>query len=137
MRIYEITYLLKPTLNKESIIEIKERIKTLVTEKGGLLLSEEEPHKVRLGYEIEDFQEGLLGVIRFSAKSEVPALLEDPLKKIPEILRFIVERNRDYEKRLKKTEVTEVLEEKKERVEIDVAELEEKLKEVLGEDESE
>ncbi len=135
MRIYEITYLLKPTLSKEELIKTKEKVKDEVLQEGGLLVSEEEPRKVRLGYEIKDFKEAFLGVIRFSAKPQVSLNIENRIKRIESVLRFLIERNELYEKRMRKIDKKEGIlqEEKDKKVEINLAELDQKLKEVLGE----
>lgn len=71
---YEVTYILRPSLEEAQADERAAAIGELLKTHGGTVLGLEKLGKKRLAYEIDDVREGIYVVMRF--QSEAPAAKE-------------------------------------------------------------
>lgn len=92
MSIYEVTYILRPSLEESEVEERANAIAEIVKGQGGEVNGVERLGKKRLAYEIDDVREGHYVVMQF--KSEAPASkeLERQLKLHEDVLRALVVR---------------------------------------------
>lgn len=91
MRKYELIYVLSPALSEEELAAAKERVQSLVASLGEVGEVQDWGRK-RLAYEIQDFKEGVYGLINFSAEANAPSEIERVLKITDNVLRFLVVR---------------------------------------------
>lgn len=92
MNDYEVTYILRPSLEEAEVDERANAIAEILKQQGGEVVGVERLGKKRLAYEINDVREGHYVVMQF--KSEPPASkeLERQLKLHDEVLRALVVR---------------------------------------------
>jgi len=137
---YELTYLLSPDLSELEIQAFSKKINTLLQEEGTEILKEAPITKIRLGYPIKKQRQTYLGVLSFNL---TPERLEDLLKKIKSessILRFFIStqkisktKKETKPKVVRKIKIEPKLEKPSEEKKVDIAEIEKKLAEILGE----
>ncbi len=88
---YEVTYILKPSLEEA---EIDERISTLsgvLTNNGGELVGEiEKMGKRRLAYEIDDTREGFYVVMKFKSEAAQAKELERQMRLSEDVMRSLL-----------------------------------------------
>lgn len=97
-RIYEIGYLLNPFLSEEELALIVSKIKDITKEQGGTFVFEEDPKKMELAYTMtknisnknKNFDEAYFGWFKFESTPESIALIEENLKKLEAIIRFLL-----------------------------------------------
>ncbi len=93
---YEVTYILKPTLEET---EIDERISTLsgvLTNNGGEIVGEiEKMGKRRLAYEIDDTREGFYVVMKFKSEAPQAKELERQMRLSDDVMRALLIRLED------------------------------------------
>lgn len=92
MNNYELTYIVKPTLDDNSRKETIERFTSLIEQNGGIVEKVDEAFwgKRRLAYPINDMTEGYYVLTSFKANSEVPREIERNLQISDKILRYLV-----------------------------------------------
>lgn len=92
MNDYEVTYILRPSLEEAEVEERANAIAEILKGQGGQVSAIERLGKKRLAYEINDVREGNYVVMQF--KSEPPASkeLERQLKLHDDVLRALVVR---------------------------------------------
>lgn len=97
-RIYEVGYLIVPTVAEDSVEKIVADIRSIIEKAGGSFIAEGAPTMTRLAYEME-VREGerrtyhdraYFGWLKFEAPSAVVAALETSLKTNVSIMRHIV-----------------------------------------------
>ncbi len=90
-RNYEMVYVLSPALNEEELQAAKDRVAQIVS--GAAEVNEvQDWGRKRLAYEIEDFKEGVYGMITFAAEGNAPAEIERVMNITEHVLRFLIVR---------------------------------------------
>jgi small subunit ribosomal protein S6 len=125
MRNYELAFLLPPEIDEKKLKEYHQKINTLIENSGGILVSSIFPAKKTLFYPIKKRMEAFFGVSEFEIDPENLKDLEKSLKKDEEILRFLIVKKKPP----KKLESPP----KKSKKKIKLEEIDQKLKEILGE----
>jgi small subunit ribosomal protein S6 len=93
---YEVTYILKPSLEETEVDERATAIAENVRSKGGEVLGEvEKLGKRRLAYEIDDVREGYYVVMKFRTRSEEQKELERQMRLNDDVLRALFIRTDD------------------------------------------
>ena len=93
---YEVTYIIKPTLEETDVDERVAAIATGVTERGGEVVGEPEKlGKRRLAYEIDDVREGYYVVMKFKSDGVQSKELERQLRLNDDVMRALVIRLSD------------------------------------------
>jgi small subunit ribosomal protein S6 len=87
---YEVTYILRPSLEETEVEERANAIAEIVKGQGGEVVSVERLGKKRLAYEIKDVREGYYVVMQFKSQAAVSKELERQLKLHDDVLREIV-----------------------------------------------
>ncbi len=97
-KIYEIGYHLLPTLSEVDVLPEVSKIHSLISEKGGLVISEGAPQMRQLAYDISKkvdgkslaFNKAYFGWIKFEMDPSHVADINLKLESMPDILRFLV-----------------------------------------------
>ncbi len=131
MRNYELAFLLSPEIEEKKLKEHHQKINTLIEKAGGVLISSLSPVKKTLFYPIKKKTEAFLGSSEFQIEPKALESLKKELEKEAEILRFLIV----AKKPLKKVEVIKKPKEKI-RKKVKIEEIDQKLKEILGEDQN-
>jgi small subunit ribosomal protein S6 len=93
---YEVTYILRPSLEETEVDERSNAIAEELKTHGGELVGElEKLGKRRLAYEIDDVREGYYVVMHFKSGAEAAKELERRLRLNEHVLRHIVIRKDD------------------------------------------
>ncbi len=92
MSIYEVTYILRPSLEESEVEERLNAIAEIVKGQGGEVSSTERLGKKRLAYEIKDLREGNYVVMQFKSDAAVSKELERQLKLHEDVLRALIVR---------------------------------------------
>ncbi len=92
MNDYEVTYILRPSLEDTEIEERANAVADVLRGQGGEVVSVERLGKKRLAYEIDDVREGNYVVMQFKAQPGVSKELERQLKLHEDVLRALVVR---------------------------------------------
>ena len=87
---YEVTYILRPSLEEAEVEERANAISEIVKGQAGEVLSVEKLGKKRLAYEIDDLREGNYVVMRFNSNAAASKELERLLKLHEDVLRALV-----------------------------------------------
>ena len=127
MRYYGLTYLISPHCNEEEMKKIQEKLNSLVQEEGGILGNSEIGGRKKLDYKIGGEEEAILVNSDFYLNPGKIGNLEKKIKSERRVLRYLL----FTKKEKKETKVPKPRRIKKEKVEL--AEIEEKLKEILNE----
>lgn len=98
LRVYEIGYHINPNTKEEDLDTIVAGIRSVIEKNGGTFISEGAPALTRLAYGIDvregekhvEYDRGYFGWIKFEAKIEVAAALEEALKRSKDFIRHIV-----------------------------------------------
>ncbi len=96
-RIYEIGYLLAPSVAPENVPAVYGNLKELVASTGGAIISDEMPKEVRLAYTIskvlqnarKNFDDAYFGWFKFEAEPEKISAIEKKFKDEPDVIRFL------------------------------------------------
>lgn len=89
---YEITYILRPTLEDADVDARVAAIGKIVTQHGGSVAAVEKLGKKRLAYEIADVREGTYVTMRFSSDGATAKELERQLKLHEDVIRELLVR---------------------------------------------
>jgi ribosomal protein S6 len=96
--VYELGYLILPSIPEDSLSEVVTRLKSIFTKANGTEIASENPFKLDLAYSMSKavgsrkyvVQEAYLGWMKFELEPEsIPALNEE-VKKVEEVLRFLL-----------------------------------------------
>ena len=90
MRDYEMMVVLSPTLDEAGLEASQERLKTLITNRGGEVVSVEPWGRRRLAYQLKGFREGFYAVIRFKLRPEETDPLDRSLRLTESLIRHLV-----------------------------------------------
>ena len=97
-RIYELGYLLMPTVNEGDLENEREALVALITKAQGIVISEGQPQLIDLSYDMDKiinnkrntFSQGYFGWIKFDLSPELLAELELAFEGLESMLRSIV-----------------------------------------------
>ena len=89
---YEVTYILRPSLEENEVDERAAAIGEIVKSQRGEVVATEKLGKKRLAYEIDDVREGNYVVMQFKSDGAASKELERQLKLHEDVLRALVVR---------------------------------------------
>lgn len=89
MNKYEIALVVNAKIEDEARTATVEKVKEYITTFGGTITNIEEAGKKRLAYEIQKMREGYYYFIQFDAESSSPAELEQRLRIMENVLRYL------------------------------------------------
>lgn len=92
MNKYELALVVNAKIDEEARGAVVDKAKDYITRFGGEITEVEEWGKKRLAYEIQKMPEGFYYFIHFDAKSDVPAELEQNVRIMDNVLRFLIVR---------------------------------------------
>jgi small subunit ribosomal protein S6 len=92
MTVYEVTYILRPSLEEGEVEERVNAIAEIVKGQGGEVAATERLGKKRLAYEIKDAREGIYVVMQFRSGAAASKELERQLKLHEDVLRGLIVR---------------------------------------------
>lgn len=92
MNEYEVTYILRPSLEESEVEDRANAIAEILKQQAGEVSNVERLGKKRLAYEIKDVREGNYVVMQFKAEAGASKELERQLKLHDDVLRAIVVR---------------------------------------------
>lgn len=90
MRTYEALYIVSPELDDSAIQTVVADVAGLITNSGGTIVRSDVWGKRKLAYTIKKHVEGVYVVIRFEANPESIKRLEQQLRLMDSIIRFLV-----------------------------------------------
>lgn len=94
IKVYEIGYLLVPTVAESDVATEASKIRAIVEEKGGVFLSDGMPQMRNLTYTIsgksQKFNSAYFGWLKFEADGAKAVDIKDEVKKLENILRFLI-----------------------------------------------
>ncbi len=90
MNDYEVTYILRPSLEEGDVETRSTEISDIIKNQGGEVVSIEKLGKKRLAYEINDLREGNYVVMQFRSTGDASKELERQLKLNEDVLRALV-----------------------------------------------
>ena len=97
-RIYEVSFLIAPSLPEEKVLETVAQIKDIFEKNGGAVVSDEFPKMRPLAYTVEKkfggriykYDTAYFGSIKFESEATVLPLLKEFLEKSETIVRFLL-----------------------------------------------
>lgn len=92
MNKYELTVIIKPSLDEDSIKAELASVQELITKFGGNIEKVDDLGKRRLAYEIKKFNEGFYSFITFSSEAETPAEIERRMRIKENVIRYLIVR---------------------------------------------
>ncbi len=104
---YELALVVNAKLDDDARAAVVEKAKGYVTRYGGTLTDTEEWGKKKLAYEIQKRDEGFYYCIHFDAESDAPAQIEDHIRIMDNVLRFLIVRPDEEQSAPKKEEKAE------------------------------
>ncbi|MGI5968606.1 MAG: 30S ribosomal protein S6 [Lachnospiraceae bacterium] len=89
MNKYELSLVVNAKIEDEVRTATVDKVKSLITTFGGTITDINEAGKKRLAYEIQKMREGFYYFIQFDAEPEMPAELEQRLRIMDNVLRYL------------------------------------------------
>ena len=89
MNKYELALVVSAKLEDEARDAVVEKAKGYITRYNGVITEVEEWGKKKLAYEIQKMREGFYYFIQFDANADVPAQLEENVRIMDNVLRFL------------------------------------------------
>ena len=89
MNKYELALVVSAKIEDDARTATVEKAKEYVTRAGGVVSEVEEWGKKKLAYEIQKQKEGFYYFVSFEAESNVPALVEQDVRIMDNVLRFL------------------------------------------------
>lgn len=97
-RVYELGYIVIPTLREEDVVEEEKSLKEFIASLGGEIISEEAANMIDLQYQMEKtiankkqkFNEGYFGWVKFEVIPEAALELKAKLDLSQTVLRFMI-----------------------------------------------
>ena len=89
MNKYELALVVSAKIEDDARTATVEKAKEYITRAGGTVTEVEEWGKKKLAYDIQKMSEGFFYVIQFDAESNVPALVEQDVRIMDNVLRFL------------------------------------------------
>ena len=104
---YELALVVNAKIDDDARAAVVEKAKGYVTRYGGTISDVEEWGKKKLAYEIQKMDEGFYYFIHFESESEAPAQIEDHIRIMDNVLRFLIVRPDEEQSAPKKEEKAE------------------------------
>ena len=89
MNKYELALVVSAKIEDDARTAIVEKAKEYITRAGGVVTEVEEWGKKKLAYEVQKMTEGFYYFIQFDAESTVPAAVEQDVRIMDNVLRFL------------------------------------------------
>lgn len=89
MNKYELAVVVNAKIEDDARTAVVEKVKDLITRFGGNITDVDEWGKRRLAYEIQKMKEGYYYFIHFDAESTVPAEIEQRIRIMENVLRYL------------------------------------------------
>ena len=89
MNKYELVLVVNAKIEDDARAAVVEKAKAYVTRFGGTVTEVEDWGKKKLAYEIQKMSEGYYYFIQFEAATEVPAAVEQDVRIMDNVLRFL------------------------------------------------
>ena len=89
MNKYELALVVSAKIEDDARTAVVEKAKEYITRAGGVVSEVEEWGKKKLAYEVQKMSEGFYYFIQFEAESNVPALVEQDVRIMDNVLRFL------------------------------------------------
>ena len=89
MNKYELSLVVNAKIEDEVRTATVDKVKSLITTFGGTITGINEAGKKRLAYEIQKMREGFYYFIQFDVEPEMPAELEQRLRIMDNVLRYL------------------------------------------------
>ncbi len=89
MNKYELSLVVNAKIEDEVRTAAVDKVKSLIETLGGTITDINEAGKKRLAYEIQKMREGFYYFIQFDAEPEMPAELEQRLRIMDNVLRYL------------------------------------------------
>ena len=89
MNKYELAVVVSAKIEDDARAEVIEKVKDLITRVGGNVTDVDEWGKRSFAYEIQKMKEGFYYFIHFEAESTVPAELEQRIRIMDHVLRYL------------------------------------------------
>ena len=89
MNKYELSLVVNAKIEDKVRTATVDKVKSLITTFGGTITDINEAGKKRLAYEIQKMREGFYYFIQFDAEPEMPAELEQRLRIMDNVLRYL------------------------------------------------
>ena len=89
MNKYELALVVSAKIEDDARTATVEKAKEYITRDGGTVTEVEEWGKKKLAYDIQKMSEGFFYFIQFDAESNVPALVEQDVRIMDNVLRFL------------------------------------------------
>ncbi len=90
MKKYEVALVVSAKVEDEVRVATVEKTKEAITSAGGQITNVDEWGKKQLAYEIQKMNEGFYYFIQFDAETDIPAQLEQRLRIMDNVLRYLV-----------------------------------------------
>ncbi|MDB5098259.1 MAG: ribosomal protein [Cyanobacteria bacterium RYN_339] len=90
LRNYELMYIIKPTLDEDSIDAVAKKIDDQIAGNKGIVEKSEKRGRKRLAYEVKDFKDGFYVLTSFQADPASLLELERLLKLNDDVIRHLV-----------------------------------------------
>ena len=89
MNKYELALVVNAKIEDDARAAVVEKAKDYITRLGSTITNVDEWGKKRLAYEIQKMREGFYYFIQFDANADVPAQLEENVRIMDNVLRFL------------------------------------------------
>ena len=86
---YELALVLSAKIEDEERAAMVEKVQAMITTAGAAITNVDEWGKKQLAYEIQKMREGFYYFIQFDANADVPAQLEENVRIMDNVLRFL------------------------------------------------
>jgi len=86
---YELALVVSAKIEDDARVAVVEKAKEYIVRAGGTVTEVEEQGKKRLAYEIQHQSEGFYYFIQFEAETSTPALVEQDVRIMDNVLRFL------------------------------------------------
>ena len=90
MNKYELALVVSANIEEEVRTAVIEQVKELITRFGGTITDPGTCEKKKLAYEIQKMSEGFYNFIKFEAEATCPAEVENRLRIMENVLRFLI-----------------------------------------------
>ncbi|MCX6754666.1 MAG: 30S ribosomal protein S6 [Candidatus Nomurabacteria bacterium] len=98
LEVYEVGYIMLPTIAEENLGEEVTSFKDTLTEKGATFISDEYPKLIELAYEMarsiankkQKFSYGYFGWVKFECSTSQAKVIKDMLSKNEKLVRFLM-----------------------------------------------
>lgn len=90
MNKYELAVVVSAKIEDDERVAVVDKCKALIERFGGTITNVDEWGKKKLAYEVQKMKEGFYYFIQFDAESTVPAEIENRVRIMDNVIRFLV-----------------------------------------------